>query len=38
MPRDAVAWLCIVGDQGISWIYLVLDRVEWTNPRYGHQN
>jgi hypothetical protein len=60
MPRDAVSWLCVVGDRGISWVYypatsapLVLDtrvitlgktepvevdRVEWTNPRYGHQN
>jgi len=25
MPRDAVAWLCVMGDRGISWIYLVLD-------------
>ncbi len=31
MPRDAVSWLCIVGDRGISWIYLVLDP-EHYNP------
>ena len=25
MPRDAVAWLCVVGDKGISWTHLVRD-------------
>lgn len=36
--RDAIAWLCVMGDEKVSWIYLALDRVEWTSPRYGHQN
>jgi hypothetical protein len=60
MSKDAVSWLCVVGDRGISWIYLVLDpdhilpdklpgkigkldpypvdRQEFMNCRYGHQN
>jgi len=38
MPKDAVAQLCIVGKHNINWIYLVIDQVEWTDPRYGHQN
>ena len=25
MPRDAVAWLCVVGDRGVSWNYFAPD-------------
>ena len=38
MSRDAQVWLCLLGPEGRYWIYLVIDEVEWTKPRYGHQS
>jgi len=36
--KSARMWLLFKGKQGVNWIHLVLDRTEWRDPRYYHQN
>jgi len=33
-----MAFLVIYGHEDIDWIDCLVDPVEWTNTRYGHQN
>lgn len=36
LDEVTVTLLVMLGDD--RWCYLVIDREEWTNPRYAHQN
>ncbi len=30
--------IMLIGQEGRHWYHLPIDEVEWTNPRYYHQN
>lgn len=32
------AYILLKGEEGRDWISSVVDKVEWTNPYYCHQN
>lgn len=36
--KDALALVLLIGEWNRDWILLILDGVEWTEPRYYHQN
>lgn len=36
--RFFIGLCCLVGSEGSEYIDAVVDEVEWTNPRYYHQN
>lgn len=33
-----IGMCCLIGQPGVDYIDAVVDQVEWTNPRYCHQN
>lgn len=36
---NAIQAICVLlGDEGCHFIFVEVDRVEWTEPRYFHQN
>lgn len=39
VPNDVChALLLLKGEERIDWYYLPVDKVEWTDPWYCHQN
>jgi len=36
--KDALALVCLIGEQERDWIFLIADGIEWTDRRYFHQN
>ena len=39
IPNDAChAFVLLKGEEGKDWYHLSVDPVEWTRPRYNHQN
>ena len=38
MPETFSAFVILLGEECIDFIYCEVDPAEWTNPHYGHQN
>lgn len=36
--NDLVAYICVVDTAGISWFFLEIDKAEWTQSQFAHQN